>query len=370
MSGTMQNRLNRTWFNSTQDRKGIHRLFAEFLAYFDDHPEFAIIASGTAKVQTEATGNAPVAWKAWADSDGSGAVPFADNAWFVVAALKASADLSGGGTRQWQAKFQFTDTTGFDDCNVADNDYGYENVFQSLCVRFSPDGGWVGTGTLDFVAVTASDNLRVADFTRLTGSQDFQIHFIGDDDTMLWVAQSTQAVAAFPRYDIQRLGYLGETIRRNANHLKPELALIADMRHLGGWVLRKGSNEVATAIFSDPLYGGSSVPSFSLGADDTGVIRHMSWCGANRMSADYDLLWNGLADHWSGDAEFLAITVRQNHEEHNSILGQLRLISAAANYVDAGKLWGDGTRLSVGHATATRGGLAVPWPGSTTLPIF
>jgi hypothetical protein len=81
-------------------------------------------------------------------------------------------------------------------------------------------------------------------------------------------------------------------------------------------------------------------------------------------------LWNGAPDPWTGDAEFIGIMIRQNHEEHNSLLGQLRLIEAAGEYVTEGNLWGDGTRLAVGDDTATRGGLAVPWPGSTTLPIF
>lgn len=368
MSGDMQFRENRSWVNSTQDRKGIHRLFAEFLAYFANHQEFDIISYGTAKVETGTS--VPASWLAWANTDGSGVPPMADNSWFVAQAQKASATLNGDGSRPWEAKFQFTDITGFDDCNVADVDYSGEGNVQRMYVRFSPDGGWVGSGTLDFVAVTASVNLQVADFTRVTGQLDFQIHFIGDDDTIIWVAQAAQSVAGFPIYANQKLGYLGEIVRRYSNHLKPELAIIADMRWTGGWALKKGSNEYNTAIFNNPRYNGSDVPSFSLGADGTEVTRHMCWCGANNLAADYDLLWNGSADHWTGDAEFLAIKVRQNHEEHNSLLGQLRLIQAAANYVSEGNLWGDGTRLSCGAETSIRGGLAVPWPGPTTSPLF
>jgi hypothetical protein len=350
------------------------RLFAELLAFFDDHANFSIISYGTAKVETGTV--TPAAWKAWAETDGSGAVPFADNSWFVVQADKASATLNGDGSRQWQAKFQVTTTTGFDDCNVADVEHGSgtEGDLWSLFVRFSPDGSWVGSGTLDFVAVTASDNMYAADFGGGSplGDYDFLLHVIGDDDTIIWVAQADDnpPVPALPNYDLQRFGYLGEMVRRSSAHAKPELAIIAPILRSGGYRLRKGSNEAASSVFSDPRYGGSAVPSFSLGADGSPVLRHMTWAAANNVSANDDLLWNGAPDPWTGDAEFIGIMIRQNHEEHNSLLGQLRLIEAAGEYVTEGNLWGDGTRLAVGDDTATRGGLAVPWPGSTTLPIF
>ena len=88
------------------------------------------------------------------------------------------------------------------------------------------------------------------------------------------------------------------------------------------------------------------------------------------MSSVLDILWTGYDCPWASEAEFLGIVVRQEEDEHNSVLGQLRLIESAAEYVTEGNLWGDGTRLSCGAGTSTRGGLAVPWPGSGTSPLF
>lgn len=371
MSGTMQYRLNKSWFDSIQQSYGAMKLFAEILAFFDDHPEFDIISYGTAKVETGTT--TPTTWKTWADTDGSGVCPFADNSWFVVEAQKASADLSGGGSRKWQAKFQVTRSTGYDDCNVADVEYGTgtEGETYSCYVRFSPDGGWVGSGTLDFVAVTASDNMRVGDYDYLTGRCNHLIHLMGDDDTVIWVAQGCRYNVVLPDYAFQKFGYLGEMSRRSSEHTKPELAIIAGLHPYGSdHDLKKGSNEKTTAIFNNPAYDGTTVPSFSLAADGTEVTQHAFWCLANGLSTINDLLWNGAADPWSSEAEFLSIMVRQDHEEHNSILGQLRLIKSAGEYITEGNLWGDGLNLAVGADTATRGGLAVPWPGSSTLPIF
>jgi hypothetical protein len=138
----------------------------------------------------------------------------------------------------------------------------------------------------------------------------------------------------------------------------------------GGHDLCKGSNEAATSVFSNPQYGGSTVPSFSIAADDSHVGRHMCWMGYDAVGATQDVLYNGNPDPWTSDAEFIGIVIRQNEDEHNSILGQLRLIESAAEYVSEGALWGTGDRLSVGKGTSTRGGLAVPWPGSSTTPIF
>jgi hypothetical protein len=367
----MQYRLNKVWTDSVQTGFGIMKLFAEILAFFDDHPEFTIISYGTAKVETGVI--TPATWKAWADTDGAGACPFADNSWFTVEAQKASADLGGGGSRQWQAKFQVTRTTGFDDCNVADTEHGSgtEGELYVLMARFSPDGGWVGSGTLDFVAVTASDNMYVGDYDWSFGALNHRIHLIGDDDTIIWVAQAAETAVSLPNYGYQKFGYLGETIRRNANHTKPELAIIATLNRTGaGHDLKKGSNEAVTAIFNDPRYNGTTCPSFSIGADNTEVLQHMFASSQNTLGANADLLFNGGPDPWTGDDEFLGIKARQNYEEHNSVLGQLRLIEAAGNHVSEGALFGDGTRLSVGEGTVTRGGLAVPWPGVTTSPIF
>jgi hypothetical protein len=366
MSGTMQYRVNRSWFDATQVDVGFHRLWADFLAFFDAHPEFEIDSYGTGKVEAE---SGLAAWVAWANGDGSGAPPFGDNSWFVATAQKASATLNGDGSRQYQAKFQFTSATAFDDCNVADVEHGSgtEGTTHIMFVRFSPDGGWVGPGTLDFVAVTASDNMIVADHA--LSDINYYLHIRGDDDTVVWEGQLEDKVTPLPSYIRQRGGMLGETVRRNANHDKPELAIVAPMTDGNGYDLKRGWNEAATAIFNAPQQG-STVPTFSLAADDSEVTQHRFLAGHDGMGANADLLFNGGPDPWTGDDEFLGIDVRQDHQEHNSILGQLRLWQAAGNHVSEGSLYGDGTRLSVGRDTATRGGIASPWPGATTSPIF
>jgi hypothetical protein len=137
-----------------------------------------------------------------------------------------------------------------------------------------------------------------------------------------------------------------------------------------GWDLGKGSNEAGTSVFSNPQYGGSTVPSFSLAADGSPVTRHMAWAFYRLLGSAYDGLFTGGAEKWTGDEQFMGIVMRQNFEEHNSVLGQLRLIEAFGNHVSEGSLVGDGTRLSVAKETSTRGGLVVPWTGPTTLPIF
>lgn len=371
MSGNLEFRVNRSWYASIQANVSPYRLLAEILAFFDDHPNYSIISYGTGKVETGVI--TPTTWKAWAESDGSGVCPFGDNSWFVVEAQKASASLNGDGSRKWQAKFQCTTVTGFDDCNVADVEHGAgtEGNDWSLYVRFSPDGGWVGAGTLDFVAVTASDNMLVIDDYASGRHCDWAIHLIGDDDTVIWVANGVEPGQVIPNYNNQKFGYLGEVVRRNSGQTKPELAIVSYLHYYGsGWDLGKGYNEVATIIFNSQTYGGTTVPSFSLAADGSGVTRHNFWSDKDTGGANTDLLFNGASDPWTGEDEFMGIVAKQDETSHRSILGQLRLIEAAGNHIVEGQLFGDGTRLSVGKNTATQGGLAVPWPGSTTLPIF
>ena len=365
MSGDIQFRVNRSWFSAVQAGVSAKRIFGDFLAFFADHPNFHIISYGTGKVQTGVT--VPTTWKAWADSDGSGVPPFADNSWFVVEAQKASAALNGDGSRKWQAKFQVTTTTAFDDCNVANIDYGSEGEFQILAFRFSPDGGWIGAGTLDFGGgVVASLNMLIADFD-WPSEYNYYLHILGDDDTVLWVGHSRLVGNPIPYYPNQKFGYMGELVRRNSNHTKPELAMAQHLYHTGGRVLAKGDGEDATVIFSNDQM---TVPSFSLGADGTSVTQHRVFIAHKDNTASGDMLFNAGPDPWSGEDEFLTIPIGQNHQEHQSVLGHLRLIELAGNYIIEGNLFGDGTRLSVSYNTAVRGGLAIAWPGSGVGPIF
>jgi hypothetical protein len=373
MSGDMEHRENRSWLDATQTGHTLDRLFGEFLAFFADHPEYDIISYGTAKVETGTT--TPATWLAWANTDGSGAVPWSENSWFVVEAQKASATLNGDGTRQWQAKFQVANATGFDDCNVADTAYLHEADTGVLCVRFSPDGGWVGSGTLDFSAVVASDNYRIADVPAANCA--FYLHIAGDNDTVGWVGQIDND-GQLPNYLRQRMGVIGEIVRRSSGHTKPELLIVTRMIDAIGTTahdLGKGVGEGDRLVFDSPA-GSGGVPSFSLAADGTALENHRidgATPGAHILNAHHDGTTNDIMfatgpDPWSGDDEVMAILVRQAQSSHNSVLGQLRLFGSCDERILAGAVLGDGSYLSVGKDTNTDGGIAFVWSGE--VPLF
>jgi hypothetical protein len=371
MSGDMQFLVNRVWSDVTKTGNAVARYFSQFLVFFNNHPEFDIISYGTGKSETGTT--VPTSWVTWAESDGSGALPFGDNSWFVVQAQKASAALDGDGSRPWEAKFQYTSSTAFDDCNEADTEYGAgtEGTTHKMYTRPSPDGGWVGEGTQDFVSVDAGDNIETVDATTDTSENNFGLHIIGDDDTVIWVAQYLLAATPLPLYSRQRFGYLGETIRRGTGITKPELAIIGSaFSGTTGYLLKKDYNFPIANVFNSPRQG-TDVPSFSLTSIPTEVVtKHRFWAGFEDTGANEDMMFNTNPDPWTDETEHLGIIARQDSDRHNSVFGQLRLIEASAEYITEGNLIGDGTRLSVGYDTAVHGGLCVPWPGSGTSPVF
>lgn len=359
MSGTLLHRVNRKWENASQPGVMNFRMFWELLNFFVDHPGYSIISYGVGG--TEQGTSTPTAWLVWGSPP-----PMSENAWFVVNADNSSATLNGDGSRQWQAKFQVANSTPYADASGSDK--GLDGTTGVVAVRLSPDGQWVGSATRDFLGVTSSPDLIWC--TDAASDEDFNIHFCGDNETVIAVGQVVTGGYATPSYSYQRAAYIGETVRRNANHLKPEYLMAPNMRDATAAaaypVCARFSN--STHQFSE-----SSViqNSFSLAADGSGVLQHKH-AGMFRDTTSYDSFWGQSMDPepWGGSYINMSVMFRQYYQEHNSILGQLRFFGLLSNMIAEGNLTGDGTVLSCGYSTTSRAGVGIPWPGSTVLPLF
>jgi hypothetical protein len=157
---------------------------------------------GTGSSQTGTT--PPSGWIDWDYT--TDPPPFSDNSWFVFNATNASAAMNGDGSQQWQAKIQFTLSSGFDDCSGTD--YGFEGNTYTTCIRASSEGGW-NSGTLDFAPTSgseASDNYRLY----AGQSESFRMDVIGDDDTIFWRGNAGDSV---DHYETRQC-YLGMLTRR------------------------------------------------------------------------------------------------------------------------------------------------------------
>lgn len=357
MGGTMQYRINRKWENATQPGVVNFRMFWELLNFFNDLTNFSIISYGEALVEQGTS--TPTAWLTWNDPP-----PMGENAWFVVRANLSSATLNGDGTRQWQAKFQVANSVPYADASGSDK--GEDGTTGIVTVRLSPDGGWVGGATRDFVAVTASQDLRWS--FDAASDEDFNLHLAGDDDTVVAVGQLGTGVYAAPNYAWQRGGYIGQLARRNASHLKPEYLIapyFADLSAAADYpVVGRGSD--TTHIFHEASVIKNS---FSLAADGSPVNQHMH-AGLFRASSYHT--WFGryaITDPWSGEEVAFSPLVRQNWEEHQSLLGQLRMWTLISSLVAEGNLFADNI-LSCAYATITYSGVGFPWPGPTIFPLF
>jgi len=357
MSGTVQYRVNRKWQNSGQPGVVNFRMFWELLNFFDAHSAYSIISYGTGA--TEGGTGTPTAWLTWNDPP-----PMGENSWFVVRADLSSATLNGDGTRQWQVKFQVANSVAYADTSGSDK--GLDGVTGVVAVRLSPDGGWVGGVTRDFVAVVDSGDLRWS--SDAASDEDFNIHFAGDNETVVAVGQLATGVYASPNYGYQRLGYIGELTRRNANHPKPEYLIAPYFVDAGGAasypVFGRGSN-------TNEMFSEASViqNSFSLAADGSAVNQHMH--GGLYRATSYISEFGRYCgtDPWSGEEVAFSPLVRQYWNEHQSLLGQLRFVSLINAFVAEGNLFTDNI-LSCGYNTTGRSGLGFPWPGATTFPLF
>lgn len=352
MSGTIIFRENIVWLNATAPGYTHHRLFWELLKFFDDHPNVDIISWGTGGVEGGTT--TPVAWLTWAAP-----VPWSNNSWFVVESQKASASLNGDGSRQWQARFQVANSAPFADCSgVAHGDEGTTGV---LLVRFSPDGGWNGA-TRTFAGVTASENLRVS--FDAAANKDLRMHITGDDDTVVVYCQLCSGVD----YRKGRLLHIGETVRRNSNLPKPEVAISGHFRANDENSLYPSCSRMSGS--AGAFYSYSAIPSdqsFCLNADGTAC--HGLAIGGHSNNVESFQKGTGT-DRWTTEAEVLVPLVRQRQDPHNSIIGQLRLVWLLNNIVAEGSLTADGNIISVGYDPATNAGVGIPWPGAGTFPIF
>ena len=358
MSGVMQYRVNRVWQNSSQPGVMNFRMFWELLTFFAEHTGYSIISYGTGP--TEQGTSTPTAWLTWNDPP-----PMGENAWFVVRADNSSATLNGDGSRQWQAKFQVSNSSPYADTSGSDK--GMDGNTGLVAVRLSPDGGWVGGATRDFSAVVSSADLVWC--TDAASDEDFNLHLAGDNETIVAVGQVVTNGATTPNYAYQRLAYIGELARRNANHTKPEY-LIAPKFYDAGQTPTEpiiGRTDNADHFFSEASVIQNS---FSLAADGSEVNQHMH-AGLYRATGGYGSEFGRYAgtDPWSGEEIALAPLVRQNWQEHQSLLGQLRFFSLINAFVAEGNLFTDNI-LSCGYNTIGSAGVGFPWPGPTTFPLF
>jgi hypothetical protein len=355
----MTYRLNRKWQNSAQPGDMNFRMFWELLNFFNDHAGYSIISYGEAGVEQGTS--TPTAWLTWNDPP-----PMAENAWFVVRADNSSASLNGDGSRKWQAKFQVANGSAYADASGSDK--GEDGTTGVVTVRLSPDGGWVGGATRDFVAVTDSGDLRWS--FDAASDEDFNLHLAGDDDTIVAVGHVATGSYASPTYNYQRAGYIGQLARRNANHAKPEYLIAPVFRDSTG-----AADYPVCARHNNSSYQFSEASvlsnSFSLAADGSQVLQHKH-AGLFRDTISYDAFWGQSFDPepWGGSYIGFGCLVRQNYEDHNSLLGQLRFMVLLTNAIAEGNLTGAGSVLSCGYLTNTRAGVGFPWPGATTAPLF
>ena len=167
----------------------------------------------------------------------------------------ASATLNGDGTRQWQVKFQVANSVPYADTSGSDK--GLDGVTGVVSVRLSPDGGWVGSATRDFSAVVSSPDLRWS--YDAASDEDFNLHLAGDNDTVVSVGQVVTNGFLVPNYAYQRAGYIGEIVRRNANHTKPEYLMapyFADLTAAADYPVFK--RDITTPIESRDVSGQSA----------------------------------------------------------------------------------------------------------------
>lgn len=362
MSGLFTHRVNRVW---SKTFAGISAAvyFHEWLKFFSEHPGFSFVAYGTGKSQTGE--EPPSTWVDW-DPTLSGTVPWSDNSWFVVNADKASNELSGSGQNQWQAKFQTTQSTGFDDCNVADTDYDWEGTTYCNCLRASKFSGWDET-LLDFApsgGEAASHNFNIDQ-----GSNDiFGLDIISDDDSIFWRnarVTSSLTTEGPPR---SRGGYLGMLIRNNASVNPFLLAAGRNFNEIWNYGYRSVNSchdnnpgyysWHSTSVIWDGTTLSYSWPSYSIGRAGNEIRRHrietfpktdiarMSW------SPGYGEIinWGMRVAQWLPPDDY-------------AIIGQLRFLASIGYQHGHGVRYGDDLEwLQFTYQGDTNTGIGMKWP--------
>lgn len=357
MSGTFQSRVNRLW---AKDQPNISAavFFWEHLKFIDAHAGMSFVGYGTGKVQTGTT--PPAAWLNW--NPLVDAVPWSDNSWFVYNADNADALLNGGGLNQWQVKVQVTLATGFDDCNVADVDYGQETQTYVCCLRCSINAGWNGT-SLDFPA--DADLNRAA----YQGQDElFNVDYCGDDDTIYWRGSAFDV--GDNKYNQSRGGYIGMLQRRSAVIDEPFFSMIGKMSDLGANV---GVSQILGKVTGNSYYVfgyGYSVgwPSYSLWHDGTRI----QGIDVHRLDPWTLVSLNNLR-HWrpTGEDIFPAMLVAQwTTPEKYAIIGELRFMYACGSDKGEGQIIGsDPQWIQICAQCTTYGGVVMRWPAGV-VPVW
>jgi hypothetical protein len=353
MSGYIQYRVNRSWVDSSQTGVACFRVFWELLNFINDYFGYEFIAYGNETSQLGTT--PPDSWFEWDDPPN-----YIDNNWFVFEAKNASALLNDDGTRPWQCKVQVYNSSsagaGFNE--PSGTDYGYKGEYQLICFRFSPDGDW-SAGSKDFVPSSGADFSQ--NYCIYRGSSvDFGIHFIGDNDTIWFIGDIGSYIGTWSH---TRGCYVGELVRRNSSHTKPELFMTG----------RIANNAIGTGL--DAVIGRQSAtnrafginqntpwPSFSLAQDDLNeVTTHILGGLSSTFQKDLPL------DPWSGNVELVSMMVRQEYSTINfSILGDLRFLRTCSDDYSGGTVLPDGNWIQIAEGYGTYGGIVMPWPNGVT----
>ncbi len=361
MSGVLRSRVNRYWNRSIQTDFTTAIFFWEWINFLYDHTTVTWIGYGTGKSQTGVT--PPDSWRLW-DTEND-AVPFNDNSWIVFEMTNASELLDGSSSFPWQAKIQFTSSTGFDDCNVADTDYDYETETYMVAMRASAMGGWVGASTCDFIpsgGEDASNNLNIYQGQEL----DLHLDIIGDDDVIFWKGSAENNVGDL--LDQSRGGYLGMIQRRNSDITYPFIFMAGRISDYAPSITI-GYNATNRKYTSGNWYNDYATlawPNYSLWHDGTQV---------NTLRADtlssYTLMLI-TPDPVTGEDILPYIMVAQWESPNKyAIIGEFLMIVSTNAEREQHVVLGSNTMkwIEICYDTTMRGGVAMRWPLATT-PIW
>jgi len=355
MSGTFTHRVNRGWAKTFPNITAAV-FFWEFLKYFDSHAGFVFVGYGTGK--TALGTEPPLSWKNW-DPTASGTPPMGDNSWFVVEAENSDALLDGGGSNPWQIKLQMTLSTGFDDCNVADVDYGYEGGTYRVCIRSNAMGGWSNT-SLNFEPTGGEES---SDNYGMMWGQDenYYLDIIGDDDTIFWKGSCFDTTEYLQQ---SRGGYVGMLRRRSSSIANPFFMKIGQVQDSGSGAnnLALNGRNTTNANFEWAADGywnyGVRWSSYSVWSDGARVTSHHQDCW------DIDSLPDVTWDPANSEDIVPAMLVSQEQlPDKHAVIGEYRLIGATFTRYSQHTVFGTSLEwIEICYQPETYGGIAMRWP--------
>jgi hypothetical protein len=371
MSGTLQDRVNRSWDSTTQVNRTAARFFWDWLHFINDHGNLAIIQVGTGT--TSYGTSIPAAWLTWNGVvNPTGLVPpLNPNSWIVFEAINADPLLSGLGRMAWQAKIQMT-FNGVAYSDISGTNYGKNAQTDIVVMRSCPDGGWTGTPTFDFVPTTVA--LPSQDQAIYQGQDyDYYLDIVGDDDTIVWRGSAGNFPADTPA-NLSRGGYLGMTQRRNEDITWPFLMMTGKIcgsaLATGELAInRKDNTQVSSqwsSLITDTIFS-SHWPTYSVGRDGTRVTAH-------RIDT-WNITFLDKMASYSFTVPPDDVLPQMMYREHQSvdrydILGELRMFVATNTLKGHSLVFGTTNDwIQICSNTATLGGIAMPWP-SGIVPIW